>query len=1092
MSSNDKETTTAKAADTTKSVHLSASAGSGKTRALKDRYLALLDVLEVRGLSIDQAVAITFTDKAAAEIKERVMRDLPETMLKKIIRGSQDLRISTIHSFCMNLLKRYPLEAGLPPDFGVLDSRDQTYKVRKAIEDTLEASDRDQELMAVLNGFTSDDLIEVIGFLLSIRSRLKRIEIDANGPEGLINSIRSGMEIEAYQAELKSLVSGAEWRTAFRRMETMLRTQGAFCDTCMGAEHLRMGEAADAASALGISRSLSSVYFTKEGAPRKLSSIPKKNYQGSDRAGYEQCFFSIQTLLYRLRNAYQRLQAGLESVSMLRLYLRAEERYQRSKLREGLLDFDDLEIYAYRLLQNISSPDILYWLDRKILHFLVDEFQDTSDIQWAILDKLTGEIFAGQGADKRMPPTLFVVGDTKQSIYRFREANYRLIESVRKKMEQNLLPGSREVLTLDRNFRSTPEVIGAVNQVFAGLWGERYQPSEADRKGHYGSAALIELQPADGDQHGPSEAEVLAGKIRSLVETGAIVYERTGDAWKERPASFDDCAILIQTRTKLKEYEAALHQAGVRFRVVGGIGFYEEDEIRSLVNILFFLWNKDDSLSLAAALKSALFGFTDKDIFDLVRAGGAMIDALRAQRPEAGELLHKWQMIAGLVPLSNLLHTIISDTGAYIRFGSRTSQAVFNIDKLLDTAREFDRKGYSTLQDFVEWVTNIQRTGQREATADMNLPGVQGSVSILTVHKAKGLEYPIVFLPGMNQEARSLTHGPGALISEERGVHRIAIKDPDNPVYDDMWKGENGEQEDLRREHQRLLYVAMTRARDHLFMLGTLANSKTPVKQNSWLDYLHRAIDSPWDPAQEEIPRIAEYAYPAWQARDGSVSTPARPNAASADKEHGEIDARTVLDNLAPLPRSETPEWKRATDFIPQEPEALVPPGQAAAVSPLVRGTVFHRCLELFTKTGDCDLDAVAGEHPGILALGCDTALHFKNDVRAVLKTVLNDPAHAWIFGPGDNAYSELPFLYHKGHALISGIIDRVVIKDGTGHVIDYKSILIEDNDALTTWQEHYRPQIAIYCEAVKEIFQLERVEGHLLFLDSNRLVHVV
>ena len=135
-------TETAEIPDTARSIHLSASAGSGKTRALKERYLALLDKLDLRGLNIDQAVAITFTDKAAAEIKERVMHDLPDAMLKKIIRGRQDLRISTIHSFCMNLLKRYPLEAGLPPDFGVLDSRDQVYKIRKAIEDSLEEADR--------------------------------------------------------------------------------------------------------------------------------------------------------------------------------------------------------------------------------------------------------------------------------------------------------------------------------------------------------------------------------------------------------------------------------------------------------------------------------------------------------------------------------------------------------------------------------------------------------------------------------------------------------------------------------------------------------------------------------------------------------------------------------------------------------------------------------------------------------------------------------------------------------------------------------------------------------------------------------------
>src|SRR5574341_2506955 len=212
MNVNDKIQTMRRAADTGKTIHLSASAGSGKTRALKDRYLALLDALDRRGLGIDQAVAITFTDKAAAEIKERVMSGLPEPMLKKIIRGRQDLRISTIHSFCMNLLKRYPLEAGLPPDFGVLDERDRAYKVQRAVEDALEASDRDPNIMKPLRDFTADEHFYRIEFLLSIRSRLKRMEIDAGGPEGLLKSVRAGMEIEQTEAGLRALIGGAEWR----------------------------------------------------------------------------------------------------------------------------------------------------------------------------------------------------------------------------------------------------------------------------------------------------------------------------------------------------------------------------------------------------------------------------------------------------------------------------------------------------------------------------------------------------------------------------------------------------------------------------------------------------------------------------------------------------------------------------------------------------------------------------------------------------------------------------------------------------------------------------------------------------------------
>ena len=1094
--SNQKNETMTKAADTGKSVHLSASAGSGKTRALKDRYLALLDVLDRRGLNIDQAVAITFTDKAAAEIKDRVLRDLPETMLKKIIRGRQDLRISTIHSFCMNLLKRYPLEAGLPPDFGVLDSRDQAAKIQKSVEDTLEESDLDQQLMAPLKNFTVDELIETISFLLSIRSRLKRMEIDANGPDGLLTSIRSGMEMDTAEAELAALIASPEWRISFQEMERLLRAEGENYYDSLGPGHLLLAEATDVQTAFKTATSLALVYFTLEGAPRKKPRITAKAWKAkNDRQEYEKLFENIQTLLYRFRNSHARARAGQEAISMLRLYLRAEERYQQAKLREGLLDFDDLEISAYRLLQNIESADILYWLDRKILHFLVDEFQDTSDIQWAILDKLTGEIFAGQGADKLMAPTLFVVGDEKQSIYRFREANYRLIEIVKRNMETLLPLAAREVLTLEKNYRSTPEVIETVNRVFTGLWAGTYTPSEVERKEHKGSAKLIEILQ-DAENSGLTEALMLAREIGRFVETGSAVYEKTDRTWNSRPAAYGDCAILIQSRTKLKEYEAALQAQGIPYRVIGGIGFYEEDEVQAVMNTLFFLWNKDDTLSLAASLKSALFGLSDKDIFDLMQEKVDMIDALAKQRPDISKLLHHWQNIAGVASLSVLIHTIISDTGAYIRFGREKSQAIFNLDKLLDTAREFDRRGYTTLQDFVEWVKNFHRTEQREATADMNLPGFQGSVSILTVHKAKGLEFPVVFLPGMNQAARSLTIGPEALISEADGVKRVAIKDPDNPVYDDMWKGENGEQEEIRREHQRLLYVAMTRARDHLIMLGTLGTGKTPVKQNTWLDYLHKTAVPP---GATEIPAtrfVTSYAYPDWQAQNVYCGPQISREQKKEEQSSAGIAVQTMHDNISPLPRSGALEWKRATDFIEEARgsaiESLLPPVEARTVSPLTRGKVFHRCLEDLAKNGTYDIQRIIGEYPDIQALGPDAQEDFIKTGGSILKKVRGNKELAWIFEEKNNAYSELPFLYKKGHALVSGIMDRVVIKDGTGFVIDYKSILIGNDDTLNEWKEHYKPQIKIYCEAVKEIFRLEKVEGYLLFLDSNRLERVV
>lgn len=1087
-----------KAADTGKSVHLSASAGSGKTRALKDRYLALLDVLDNRGLNIDQSVAITFTDKAAAEIKERVMRDLPEAMLKKIIRGRQDLRISTIHSFCMNLLKRYPLEAGLPPDFGVLDARDQASKIQKAIEDSLEESDREPELMAPLRGFTADELIGTVGFLLSIRSRLKRMEIDAGGPEGLLRAVRSGMGTEQAGAELTALISGAEWRALFMQMELFLRSQDNFYEECNGAGHGSLAAAQNVQTAYRISESLTPVYFTQKAEPRKKLPISRTKFRATRTFRYpvyEALYAHVQDALSRFLSAYRRAQAGYEAISLLRLFQRAEEHYQESKLREGLLDFDDLEIYAYRLLQGAEAPDILYWLDRKILHFLVDEFQDTSDIQWAILDKLTEEIFAGQGADKRMLPTLFVVGDEKQSIYRFREANYRLIESVRVKMEKNIPPESREILTLHRNFRSTPEIIETVNQVFTRLWEGSYQPSEADRTRHTGSVQLMELLP-QGPGEGtaaPAEAAVLAQEIKKVVEQRSVIYEKDGGDWKTRSAGFGDCAVLIQSRTKLKEYEAALQREGIPYRVVGGIGFYEEDEVQAVMNVLFFLWNRDDRLALAAALKSPLFGLTDKDIFDLTQDNGNMVDALRRQRPAAWELLNGWRKNAGLAPLAKLIHLIINDTGASVRFGRRNPQAIFNLDKLLDTAREFDRRGYTTLQDFVERVKNIRETEQREATADMNLPGFQGAVSIMTVHKAKGLEFPVVFLPGMNAQPKSLTTGPRVIIEDVGGEARMAVKDAASPLYNEMWEREHAE---LLREHQRLLYVAMTRARDHLIMIGALAAGKTPAKQNSWLSFMHDASPQPlFQNARETAPAIMAYGYPESPPVTAPAPSPGPMQPLSAARVDRAVDVSAVKQNLLPVPAALSPEWKRATDFVDQSgeqgPEQLQGPG-VPSISPLARGTVLHRCLEDFTTSGQYDLEGIMRELPEIDRAEGTEKEAFIAGAEAVLRSVTGNRDLAWVFERRPGAYSELPFLYKRGNDLVSGIIDRVVVKGNKGFVIDYKAIVIENDEALASWKDHYRPQIRIYCEAVKEIFKLSSVEGYLLFLDSSRLEPVI
>jgi ATP-dependent helicase/nuclease subunit A len=1088
-------------------IHLSASAGSGKTRALTERYVKLLQELTVRGLNIDQAVAITFTDKAAAEIKERVLGVLPEDLLKKIIRGRQDLRISTIHSFCMNLLKRYPLEAGLPPDFGILDERDKAYKVRQAADAALEDLDRNRPVMEPLRELSANDLVGLVEFLITLRTRLKRMEIDVGGPTGLIAALRRGMGLEQADAELKALLAGQEWKAVFRRVGDLVRAMGEDPAENRVDEHCALGETCEADEAYRAANALLNLYSTQAGTPRKNPWIPKGKRPAKAYDAYKEAYGSAQELFFRFRDLSDRVVAGNEAESMVRLYLRAEELYLDLKLREGLLDFDDLEIFAYRLLKGQESPDILYWLDRKVLHYLVDEFQDTSDIQWAVMDRLTEEIFSGEGAVKPMQPSLFVVGDKKQSIYRFREANYRLIDDVRQAMEA-LPRGSQEIRTLDRNYRSVPEVIGAVNAVFSALWQQEYQTLKAARTRHHGTVTLIEVLPPMGPED-MTEASVLAREIHRRVDSGSPIQikvknknkdkDKDGETWESRQAGYSDCAILIQSRTRLKEYEAALLAEGVPFRVVGGIGFYEEDEVQAIISVLFYLWNRDDRMALASSLKSALFGLTDRDIEGILSPGGNPEERLRLLFSDIAAMLERWRALAGVIPLAPLLHRIITDTGAYVRFGRRSSQAIFNLDKLLDTAREFDRRGYTTLQDFVAWVQSMRESEQREATADMNLPGDQGAVSIMTVHKAKGLEFPLVFLPGMNQQTRSLKTGPVVIVEATKdGRMRMAGPDGDNPVYKELWEREQAE---LRQEHQRLLYVAMTRACDHLIMTGTLTNGRKAdqapaVSQNTWLQYLHTAIPALGRQTDAPHGRILSFTYPDWKPQPLPDDRRAASGPRTDEQEQQPvIDTTTIIENISPLPPPDSTPWKKATDFLLPLREQTAEQDisrEAACLSPLTRGSFFHRCLELAATSGSFDVDRVMREFPEVLALPPAGRARFQVDAEQVLGNLIGNEELAWIFKQQPGAYSELPFLYRKEREIVSGIIDRLIVKDSTGYVIDYKSIAVGNDEVLQSWIDHYRPQIRIYCEAVKEMFRLEHVEGYLLFLDSARLAMTV
>jgi hypothetical protein len=242
--------------------------------------------------------------------------------------------------------------------------------------------------------------------------------------------------------------------------------------------------------------------------------------------------------------------------------------------------------------------------------------------------------------------------------------------------------------------------------------------------------------------------------------------------------------------------------------------------------------------------------------------------------------------------------------------------------------------------------------------------------------------------------------------------------------------------------------------------------------------------------------RILSFTYPDWKPQPISDDRQTAPRFGTKEQEQQlVIDPTTIIENISPLPPSNTTSWKKATDFLLPLKEQSVDqdiPHDTACLSPLTRGSFFHRCLELAATSGSFDLNRVMREFPEVLALPHDERIRFQTEAEQILNSVTGNDELAWIFKQQMGAYSELPFLYRKERVIVSGIIDRLIIKDGTGYVIDYKSIAVWNDEVLQSWIDHYRPQIRVYCEAAKELFRLEHVEGYLLFLDSARLALTV
>jgi ATP-dependent helicase/nuclease subunit A len=865
-------------------VSVTAGPGAGKTTVLVERYL---EILRTRDVTVDQIVAITFTNRAANEMRERLRRQLDLIMrTAPIYERAAWLRhkrtldagvITTIHGFCARLLREFPLEAGVDPQFALLDEHQSAILIESVIEETLtEFITQGREAVSRLAaGSGRARLVEALVELYrQIRNqglspglvRQATIENHAAPEEysplfaELDRTMRDfiGMRGLNPEAERKRRSAEQLW-PELAPVLAEVRESGSLADYCQAIDDLqRECRPARRRPTAGIAEQLDRLLFAFQDEQRKGPGLAP-----------QVCFDQ-----FARRNALDLIDA-LEQV---------EQRLDEEKRRLAALDFDDLQVRAVKLLDR--HPEVLKRATTRYRFYLVDEFQDTNGLQRELLRKLALE--------QPSKSNLFIVGDRKQSIYGFRGADVDVFREMTSALES---VGGRPV-SLDVNFRSGPDLVGFFNLVFERIFnavsvtGEpleelgyvQHEGGVSARKAGNEEPAvelLVDLREgASGDQDDLDRRELdaaqIARRIRAIHEAGQAA-KGSGEADEARAnvrkrVEYRDIAILFRALTGIGVYESALRLAGIPYFTVQGKGFYEREEVNDLIQLVRFLDNTTDEIALASVLRSPLGGLSDETLLALRCAPASDNDFPPALRLRRGvrdlyqALIHHRSieqiaegqrealdrvsgMLEDLVRLRNRLGlsellrraVSISDYETVIAANFDGAQRLANVEKLFVLAERFDDSGETLIRDFVRFVHDFELAGGREGEGQIDESA--DAVRLMTVHQSKGLEFPIVIIAEMHR--RRDAQRDWYMLDRHRG---LTVKVPDGRGGDVAGKTmmRLRRRDDLREEFEsaRLLYVAATRAQERLILSGATRDLQKQSSQ-TWLGAVLGALDFP-------------------------------------------------------------------------------------------------------------------------------------------------------------------------------------------------------------------------------------------------------
>ncbi|MES2256201.1 MAG: double-strand break repair helicase AddA [Pseudomonadota bacterium] len=1100
------------ASDPSLSAWVAANAGAGKTYTLANRVARLL----LADAKPEKILCLTFTKAAAAEMQHRLFRQLgewamlPDDSLAENIRaiGAEPddlpkarrlfaqaletpggLKVLTLHAFCQIVLARFPIEAGVSPGFDVLDDASARALIAEARQIVLErAGDGEPRLHDAVARLATEVGEARLGDILHAALGNDRRKMDRFF-DALDGGDFEDAIWQAHGAERGADVA-QDFCAAMRKEVDQLRAVRGW---------LHGGGKLDAEAGIKLAKILaldfapgSFVLFrdwlmTRDGAPRKKLAAKALADARPDLIAY---LSDLQDRFCRADDRQRAARAAQLAEAALILIDAMRREYTAAKARRAVLDYDDLIIKTLALLERGNAAQwVLYKLDNGIDHILIDEAQDTSPEQWAIVRKLTEEFFAGTGRDRKLARTIFAVGDEKQSIFSFQGADPTQFDINRNYFEQ--LAAQAEQPFVDQPLvtsrRSAPEVLQFVDHVFfdpaarAGLTSRdqaiTHLAHRAEAKGGIEFwTALVPPPAVTVDPYLPVDAvqpdspivilaQRIADQIRSWLDSGATL------AGHEKPIAPGDIMILLPRREPFGG--EVIRQLKLRRIPVAGadrITLTEQIAVMDLMALGGFVLQREDDLNLATLLRSPLCNVSEEDLFTLCHGRtGTVWQSLSEQKNQArfeaahvflSEMLARADYAPPFEFYSHALTARDKKRDLIARLGPESTDA---IEEFLSLTLAYERIHTPSLEGFLDWVAR----GNTEIKRDMERG--RNEVRVMTVHGAKGLEADIVILP----DTTALPDPPsrkGHLLYGETGV-LFPLAEGEAP--ESVKAAKRAEEDQTLREHRRLLYVALTRARDRLYVCGF--ENRRGVRDGSWYALARAAAEALGRPitrhgeaasafghvedemrAAESIPAVTAEPLPGWMTRP-------------APSEH--VSPRLI----------------RPSDALEMPEQTSLSPLRAGP-DRFKRGNVVHALLARLPEITISTRRAQAIKYANAQGFDADAAAALADETLRLL----NDPQFAPVFAPSSRA--EVAFLAALPElgpgAQVNGRVDRLAVTDTEVLILDFKT-----NRPPPSREDDVSPiylaQMALYRAAATRIFPDRRIVCGLIWTDGPSLMRL-